>query len=93
MEPPLTVLLTAHAEAQLERLGGGARDAVGRLSSMSLEEIRWTAEPLPPQQGREMWLLWGDGVRVLFDVEGSDVTVHGVGLRPSRRARHPRPVE
>lgn len=47
------------------------------------------AEPLPAQRGREMWLLWADEVRVLFDVEGTDVTVHGIGLRPPRRGRHP----
>jgi len=31
-----------------------------------------------------MWLLWAEGVRILFDIEDSDLTVHGVGLR--RRA-------
>jgi len=90
VEPALTVIVTAHAQSQLERVGEPARAAVHRLGAMSLDEIRWMAEPLPPQRGREMWLLWGDGVRVLFDIEDSDLTVHGVGLRPSRRSRHRR---
>jgi len=90
MEPALTVILTAHAEAQIETLGRPARDALDRLASLEADEIRWMAEPLPPQHGREMWLLWGEGVRILFDIEDSDLTVHGIGLRPSRRSRRRR---
>ena len=90
MDRAPTVILTAHAEAQLARLGPPARAAVDRLGAMGLEEIRWSAEPLPPQHGREMWLLWGNGVRVLFDVEDSDLTVHGIGLRPTRHSRRRR---
>jgi len=85
-----TVILTAHAEAQLDRLGAPARAAVDWLETMDLDEIRWMAESLPPQHGREMWLLWADGVRVLFDMEDSDVTVHGIGLRPTRHSRRRR---
>ncbi len=86
-EHPLTVILTAHAGAQMEKLGPRAGAAIAWLEQMDRNDIRWLAEPLPPQKGREMWLLWADGVRVLFDVEDSDLTVHGVGLRPSRRSR------
>ncbi|MHB1584229.1 MAG: hypothetical protein ACYCU7_01315 [Acidimicrobiales bacterium] len=49
------------------------------------------AEPLPAQRGREVWLVWADEVRVLLDVEGSDVTVQGIGLRPPRRGDRRRP--
>lgn len=59
------------------------------LEQLELDELRWMAERLPSQRGREMWLLWADEVRVLLDVEGSDVTVHGVGLRPPRRGQRP----
>lgn len=83
----MEVYLSAHAARQLEVLGQPARDAVERLRSLSLDEIEWLAEPLPAQRGREMWLLWDREVRVLFDIEGDDVTVQGVGLRPPSRGR------
>jgi hypothetical protein len=83
---PLTVIVTAHAQEQLEALGPPAELAIEWLRGMGIDDISWMAEPLPAQHGRQMWLLWADGVRVLFDVEDSDLTVHGVGLRPRSRA-------
>lgn len=86
----MEVFLSAHAAEQLAELGRPAEEAVERLRMLSLEEIQWLAEPLPPQRGRDVWLLWDRDVRVLFDVEGTDVTVQGVGLRPPHRgARRP----
>lgn len=89
----MEVFLSSHAAEQLEVLGRPARQAVERLRALSLEEIQWLAEPMPPQRGRQVWLLWDREVRVLFDVEGTDVTVQGIGLRPprrgSRRPAHP----
>ena len=85
----MEVYLSTHATEQLEVLGRPAVEAVERLRSLSLEDVEWLAEPMPPQRGREVWLLWDREVRILFDVEGTDVTVQGIGLRPPPRgSRH-----
>jgi hypothetical protein len=78
----LNVIVTAHAERQLADLGQPAAQVLAHLEQMSHDEISWTAESLPSQHGREMWLLWAGSVRVLFDIEDNDLTVHGFGLRP-----------
>ncbi len=80
--PRLTVVLTAHARRQLSELGPAAEVALAALAGMSHEEISCSAESLPPQRGREMWMLWAGTVRILFDIEGDDLTVEGFGLRP-----------
>jgi hypothetical protein len=81
-EPPLNVLLSSHAARQITELGRPAEQALAYLGEMTLDDIMWSAQALPPQQGREVWLLWAGSVRVLFDVEDGDLTVQGFGLRP-----------
>jgi hypothetical protein len=78
-----TVILTNHAQEQLDALGPRAIGALEWLQALDLDDIEWMAERLPPQKGLDMWLLWAEGVRILFDIEDSDLTVHGVGLRPT----------
>ena len=80
-----TVILNAHAARQVAELGPEADRAIEWLRQLDLDDIRGMAEPLPSQHGRDTWLLWAGGVRVLFDVEDTDLTVHGVGLRPHSR--------
>ncbi len=58
------------------------------LGELEVDDLRWMAEPLPAQHGRETLLVWGNGVRVLVDIDDGDLTVHGVGLTPGRRSRH-----
>lgn len=80
----LDVVLTTHARRQLEGLGAPARRALAVLQEMSHEEIAKVAESLPAQHGREMWLLWAGKVRILFDIEDGELTVHGFGHVPHR---------
>lgn len=78
------VVLTSHAQRQLAALGLPAQRALDALGEMTHEEIEMLAEALPPQHGREMWLLWAGRVRLLFDIEGGELTVHGFGKVPHR---------
>ena len=80
--PSLNVILSTHAQRQLQQLGVPAQRALVALREMSYEEIRWSSEHLPPQRGREVRMLWAGSVRILFDIEDSDLTVQGFGLRP-----------
>jgi hypothetical protein len=80
----LTVTLSGHARRQLGELGRAAEEVVAYLERISYDEITWSAESLPPQHGREMWMLWAGAVRVLFDTEPGELTVHGFGLQPHR---------
>ena len=80
----LTVQLSSHAARQLQELGTPAARALAVLREMSHEEIALMAEPLPSQHGREMWLLWAGRVRILFDIEVEELTVHGFGRVPHR---------
>ena len=82
--PGLNVILTTHARRQLEELGPPAHAALRFLEAMEPGELAWTAERLPPQHGREVWMLWAGSVRVLLDLEDDDLTVQGFGLRPRR---------
>ena len=83
------VLLSSHAERQLVDLGEAAADALAEVEELRRDDLPWVAESLPPQQGREVWMLWAGGVRVLFDTEDYDLTIQGFGLRPppGRRRR------
>jgi hypothetical protein len=83
----LEVHLSQHATRQLDELGYDAQAAVEHLSEMSREEIEWTAEQLPSQHGREVWMFWGGSVRVLFDIEGDDLTIQGFGRSPRSSGR------
>ncbi len=76
------VFLSAHAARQLEELGSPANQALRYIRQLEPEEIEYTAQSLPPQQGREVWMLWAGSVRVLFDTEDDDLTIQGFGLRP-----------
>ena len=78
----LNVILSAHAEKQLDELGRPALEVLAHLRQMSHDQITWMAESMPSQHGREVWLLWAGAVRVLFDIEEGDLTVQGFGLRP-----------
>ncbi len=80
--PTFDVLLSSHAARQITELGRPAEQALAYLKEMTLDDIMWSAQSLPPQQGREVWLLWAGSVRVLFDVEEGDLTIQGFGLRP-----------
>ncbi len=80
----LEVVLSSHARRQLETLGPPATRALAALEGLSREEIAAVAEPLPSQRGREMWLLWAGRVRILFDVDHDELTVHGFGKVPHR---------
>lgn len=80
----LEVVLSRHAQRQLGELGAPAERALAALSTLDREEIAMVAEPLPPQHGREMWLLWAGPVRILFDLERDELTVHGFGRVPHR---------
>lgn len=80
----LEVLLSHHARRQLDELGSPAARALAVLEQLSREEISLVAEALPPQHGREMWLLWAGRVRILFDIEGDELNVHGFGRVPHR---------
>lgn len=81
----MNVILSAHARRQLAALGSVAEDALDDLSSLDHDHLPWVAEALPEQRGREVWMFWAREVRVLFDVEGEDLTVQGFGKRPRRR--------
>lgn len=83
----MNVILSAHARRQLADLGWAAEQALEELESLDKDELGWVAEPLPPQGGRDVWMLWCASVRVLFDVEDDDLTVHGFGKRPGRARR------
>ncbi len=83
------MLLSSHAERQLEVLGEDAAEALTELAMMAPDDLPWVAEALPPQAGRSVWMYWSGGVRVLFDTEDTDLTVQGFGLRPGRRRRVP----
>jgi len=78
----VNVIVSAHAERQLEVLGAPAAEALDELRSLSRDDIAWMAERLVPQGGREVWMLWARRVRVLFDLEDDDLTVQGFGRRP-----------
>ncbi|HLN16400.1 MAG TPA: hypothetical protein VK277_06540 [Acidimicrobiales bacterium] len=78
----MNVIVSAHAERQLDELGRPAEEALAELRSLSRDDIFWAAEALPPQGGREVWMLWCRRVRVLFDTEDDDLTVQGFGRRP-----------
>lgn len=80
----LSVVLTHHAQRQLDELGAPAARALEALRQMSRDEIYFIAESLPSQHGREMWLLWAGRVRILFDIDEEDLTVHGFGRVPHR---------
>lgn len=80
----LDVVLSSHARRQLDELGAPAQRALGALERMDHDEIALIAEPLPPQQGREMWLLWAGRVRILFDIDDDELTIHGFGRVPHR---------
>jgi hypothetical protein len=81
----LRVHLSAHAQRQLDDLGPDALAAVEHLSELSHDEIAWSAEQLPSQHGREVWMFWAGSVRVLFDIEDDDLTIQGFGRSPRRR--------
>ena len=80
--PRLNVILTEHAQRQLDDLGPPAEAAVRYLRQVDRDELGWMAEPLPSQHGREVWMLWAGTVRVLVDLGDDDLTVQGFGLRP-----------
>jgi hypothetical protein len=84
------VLVSSHAERQLQVLGRPAEEALAELERLAPDDLPWVAESLPAQAGRDVWMYWAGGVRVLFDTEEGDLTVQGFGLRPGRR-RHPTP--
>ena len=81
---PFNVILTAHASRQMEDLGAPALRALRYLQEAAREELEWSAQPMPSQHGRDVWLLGAGTVRVLFDVEDDDLTVQGFGLQPHR---------
>jgi hypothetical protein len=87
----LRVHLTAHAQRQMDDLGTDALAAVQHLSELSRDEIAWSAEQLPPQHGREVWMFWAGSVRVLFDIEDDDLTIQGFGRSPRRARQRRRP--
>ncbi len=78
----MNVILTGHARRQLDELGAPAARAVRYLESVDRDDLWAVAEALPPQHGREMWMLWAGEVRVLLDTEEDDLTIQGFGLRP-----------
>jgi hypothetical protein len=92
------VLLSSHAERQLQVLGPAAEQALAELERLDPDELPWVAESLPAQGGRAVWMYWAGSVRVLFDTEEDDLTIQGFGLRPGRRRnapggrRRPRPI-
>ncbi len=81
----MRVELSAHATRQLEELGEPAEAAVEMLRSMTYDELAWSAESLPPQRGREIWMLWAGSVRVLLDTEDDEACIQGFGLTPRGR--------
>jgi hypothetical protein len=83
---PYNVILTAHAARQLEELGTPAERALLYLREAGRDELQWSAQPMPAQHGRDVWLLGAGAVRVLLDVEGEDLTIQGFGLQPHRRS-------
>ena len=84
--PTYNVIVSSHAARQLDDLGAPAHAALRYLQEAPREELTWTAQPMPAQRGREVWLLGAGPVRVLFDVEEDDLTVQGFGLQPHRRS-------
>jgi hypothetical protein len=84
--PTYNVIVSAHAARQLEELGRPAQAALGYLREAARDELRWAAQPMPSQHGRDVWLLGAGGVRVLFDIEQGDLTIQGFGLQPHRRS-------
>jgi hypothetical protein len=84
---PFKVILSAHAARQMDDLGTPAQRAVRYLQETTRDEIEWTAQPMPSQHGRDVWLLGAGPVRVLFDIEDDDLTVQGFGLQPRRSLR------
>jgi hypothetical protein len=81
------VLLSSHAACQVSELAPHAEMIVEHLRRVTREDLSWTAQRLPPQQGREVWLLGAGPLRVLFDIEDGDLTVHGFGRRPGWSGR------
>ncbi len=81
---PFNVILSAHASRQMDDLGEPAHRALRYLREAAHEELEWSAQPMPSQHGRRVWLLGAGAVRVLFDVEEDDLTVQGFGLQPRR---------
>ena len=84
--PTYHVIVTSHAARQLDELGPPAETALRYLREATRDELMWSAQPMPSQHGREVWLLGAGSVRVLFDVEEDDLTVQGFGLQPHRRS-------
>jgi hypothetical protein len=78
----LNVIVSSHAERQLGDLGRPAEQVLAYLREISYDEILWSAQAMPPQNGREVFLLWAGSVRVLFDIEADDLTIQGFGLSP-----------
>jgi hypothetical protein len=85
---PYNVILTAHAQRQLEELGSSAERALQYLKEAGRDELQWSAQPMPAQHGRDVWLLGAGAVRVLLDIEGEDLTIQGFGLQPHHRSRY-----
>jgi hypothetical protein len=85
---PYNVILSAHAERQLDVLGSPAEHALKYLRQAGRDELQWSAQPMPSQRGRDVWLLGAGTVRVLLDVEGDDLTIQGFGLQPGRRSMY-----
>jgi hypothetical protein len=85
---PFNVILSAHAARQLDVLGSPAERALEYLRQAGREELQWSAQPMPSQRGRDVWLLGAGTVRVLIDVEGDDLTIQGFGLQPHRRSMY-----
>ena len=81
---PFNVILSAHAARQMDDLGAPAQRALRYLQEAAREELEWSAQPMPSQHGRDVWLLGAGPVRVLFDIEEDDLTVQGFGLQPRR---------
>jgi hypothetical protein len=83
---PYNVIVTAHAARQMDELGPPAERALRYLREAGREELRWSAQSMPSQRGRDVWLLGAGMVRVLLDVEGDDLTIQGFGLQPHRHS-------
>ena len=83
---PFNVILSSHAARQMGELGAPAERALRYLQETGREELEWSAQPMPSQHDRQVWLLGAGPVRVLFDIEDDDLTVQGFGLQPHRRS-------